>query len=147
MVFWNSKFLSSFIKVTVLCCWWDPTLVINANICNLRILEFVQVLIHWSWWTVFSHHQHSLYRSLTNQKWAGCPRRQMLKEAFPLTKGETKKNSLNLRSSFCLISPATNMIDSWDIISWKGGIHSFVWSTKTFLYDIRALRCKQIKMG
>ena len=29
----------------------------------------------------------------------------------------------------------------------KGGIHSFVWSTKTFLYDIREPRYKQIKMG
>ena len=34
-----------------------------------------------------------------------------------------------------------------DIIHWKGGIHSFVWSTKTFLYDIREPRYKQIKMG
>ena len=31
-------------------------------------------------------------------------------------KGESKKTSLNLRNSFCLISPATNMIDGWDII-------------------------------
>ena len=29
----------------------------------------------------------------------------------------------------------------------KGGIHSFAWSTKTFLYDIREPRYKQIKMG
>ena len=28
-----------------------------------------------------------------------------------------------------------------------GGIPSFVWSTKTFLYDIREPRYKQIKMG
>ena len=48
---------------------------------------------------------------------------------------------------FCLISLATNMLESWDIIHWKGGIHSFVWSTKTFLYDIREPRYKQIKMG
>ena len=63
-------------------------------------------------------------------------------------KGETKqKNSLNLCNSFCLISPATNMIDDWDIIHLKSEIHSYVWSTKTFLYDIRELRYKQIKMG
>ena len=42
-----------------------------------------------------------------------------------------------------LISPAINMLESWNIINWKGGMHSFVWSTKTFLYDIR----EQIKMG
>ena len=52
-----------------------------------------------------------------------------------------------MRRSFCLISLATNMLESWDIIHWKGGIHSFVWSTKTFLYDIREPRYKQIKMG
>ena len=49
--------------------------------------------------------------------------------------------------SFCLISLATNMQESWDIIHWKGGIHSFVWSTKTFLYDIREPRYMQIRMG
>ena len=48
---------------------------------------------------------------------------------------------------FCLISLATNMLEIWDIIYWKGGIPSFVWSTKTFLYDIREPRYKQIKMG
>ena len=48
--------------------------------------------------------------------------------------------------SFCLISLATNMLEGWDIINLKGGIHSFVLSTKTFLYDIRELRYKQIKM-
>ena len=60
-------------------------------------------------------------------------------------KGCTKKNSLNLRNSFCLISPATNMIDNWNIIHLKNEIHSSVWSTKTFLYDIRELffRAKQ----
>ena len=31
--------------------------------------------------------------------------------------------------------------------AWKGGIHSFVWSTQTFLYDIREPRYKEIKMG
>ena len=39
------------------------------------------------------------------------------------------------------------MLESWDITHWKGGIHSFFWITKTFLYDIRELRYKQIKMG
>ena len=29
----------------------------------------------------------------------------------------------------------------------KGEIHSSVWSTKTFLHDIRELRYKQIKIG
>ena len=48
--------------------------------------------------------------------------------------------------SFCSISLVTNMLEGWDIIHWKGGIYSFVWSTKTFLCDIREPRYKQIKM-
>ena len=62
-------------------------------------------------------------------------------------KGETKETSLNLRRSFGLTSLATNMLDGWDIILSKGEIHSSVGSTKTFPYDIRELRYKQIKMG
>ena len=51
--------------------------------------------------------------------------------------------SITKRSrSFCLISLATNMLEGLDIIHWKGGIHSFVWSTKTFLYDILEPRYK-----
>ena len=48
---------------------------------------------------------------------------------------------------FCLISPTINMLESWNAIHWKGGMQSFIWSTKTFLYDIREPRYKQIKMG
>ena len=44
---------------------------------------------------------------------------------------------------FCLISLATNILE----IHWKGGMHSFVWSTETFLYNIREPRYKQIKIG
>ena len=51
-----------------------------------------------------------------------------------------------MRRSFCLISLPTNMLEGWDITHWKGGIHSFVWSTKTFLYNIWGPRYKQIKM-
>ena len=42
--------------------------------------------------------------------------------------------------SFCLISLATNMLEDWDM-TWS------IWSTKTFLYDIRGPRYKEIKMG
>ena len=35
------------------------------------------------------------------------------------------------------------MLDSWDISHLKGGICSSVWSTKTFLHDIREPRYKQ----
>ena len=62
-------------------------------------------------------------------------------------KGGTKKTSLNSQHRFYLISLTKNMLEGWDIIHWKGGIHSFVWSTKTFLYDIWEPRYKQIKMG
>ena len=51
-----------------------------------------------------------------------------------------------MRHSYCLIALATNMLEGWDIIYWKGGIHSFILSTKTFLYDILEPRYKQIKM-
>ena len=61
-------------------------------------------------------------------------------------KGE-KKTSLNLRNSFCWISPATSIIDDWDIIHLKSEIHSYVWSTKTFLYGIRELSYIQNNIG
>ena len=62
-------------------------------------------------------------------------------------KGLPKKNLTKIGSSFCLIYLATNMLECYGIIHWKGGIHSFVWSTKTFLQDIQEPRYKQIKMG
>ena len=46
----------------------------------------------------------------------------------------------------CIISLATNMLEDWDIFCLKGGIHSSVWRTKTYLYNIRVPRYKQIKM-
>ena len=52
-----------------------------------------------------------------------------------------------MRRSFCLISLDTSILEGWDIMHWKVGIHGFIWSTKTFLYDIREPRYKQIKMG
>ena len=63
--------------------------------------------------------------------------------AYMILQGDHKK----LRRSFCLISPATNMLEGYDIFLLKGGIHSFIWSTKTFLYDMRELRYKQNKIG
>ena len=62
-------------------------------------------------------------------------------------KGESKKTSLNLHRSFCLISLVTNILEDWDIIHLKGEIHISVWSTKTFLYDIRELRYGQNNTG
>ena len=44
-------------------------------------------------------------------------------------------------------SPATNMLEGLDVLHLKGGIHSPIWSTKTFLYDIRELRYKPKNMG
>ena len=64
-----------------------------------------------------------------------------------VVKGGTKKTSLNSHHRFCLISLTKNILEGWDIIHLKGDIHSFVWSTKTFLYYIREPRYKQIKMG
>ena len=39
------------------------------------------------------------------------------------------------------------MPEGRDMIHLKGEIHSSVWSTKTFLYDIREPRYREIKMG
>ena len=39
------------------------------------------------------------------------------------------------------------MLDGWDISHLKGGICSSVWSTETFLHDIREPRYKQSNMG
>ena len=52
-----------------------------------------------------------------------------------------------MHSSFRVMFLATNMPEVWNIIHFKGKIHSSVWSTKTFLYDIRELRYKQNNMG
>ena len=49
--------------------------------------------------------------------------------------------------SFCFISPATNMLEGWYIFHFKDRIHSFLWSTKTFLNDIRKARYKQNNIG
>ena len=57
---------------------------------------------------------------------------------FNELKGGTKKTSLNSQHRFYLISLTKNMLEGWDIIHWKGGIHSFVLSTKTCMYDILA---------
>ena len=46
-----------------------------------------------------------------------------------------------------LISLAANLLDGWDISHLKGGICSSVWSTETFLHDIREPRYKQSNMG
>ena len=63
-------------------------------------------------------------------------------QGFRDVQGVKKK----MRRSFCLISLAKNMLEGWDIIQWKGGIHSFDWSIKTYLYDIQEPRYKKIKI-
>ena len=62
---------------------------------------------------------------------------------FPST-GCLKKK---VRVVFCSYLVENGRPLACDIIHWKGGIHSFVWSAKTFLYDIQGPRYKQIKMG
>ena len=41
----------------------------------------------------------------------------------------------------------TNRLEGLNIIHLKGGINSSIWSTKTYLYEIREPRYKQIKTG
>ena len=44
------------------------------------------------------------------------------------------------------LSPAINLLEGLDILHLKGGIHSPVYNTKTFLYDIMESRYKQNNM-
>ena len=60
-------------------------------------------------------------------------------------KGVPKKTSLNLRSSFCLISLSKNMLEGWDIIYLKGEIHCSIWNKKKILYNKRESIYKQTK--
>ena len=48
--------------------------------------------------------------------------------------------------SVCLISPATCILDGWNIFHLKGDIHSFVLSTISCLCDIREPRYDQNKL-
>ena len=59
----------------------------------------------------------------------------------------TKKKPNKNTPQFCVIFLATNVPEGWEIIHLKGEVHCSVWSTKTFLYDIREPRYKEIKMG
>ena len=79
---------------------------------------------------------------LRTEMYFGLP--DNLSKGFPKNiQGVQKKMS----RSFCLIPLAKNMLEGKDIINLKAGIHSFVWSTKTFLYNIWQSRYKQMKMG
>ena len=45
-----------------------------------------------------------------------------------------------------IICPAANMLDGWDFSHLRDGICSSVWSTKTYMCDIREPRYKEIKI-
>ena len=62
-------------------------------------------------------------------------------------KGECKKKLTKLAPQFLPTFFGFKHARRLDIIHMKNGIHSSIWSTKTFLYDIRAPRYKQFKMG
>ena len=62
-------------------------------------------------------------------------------------KGVEKKNHTFENNSNVTFSPTTKIIEGWYIFYIKGGTHSSVLSTKTSLYDIRAPRYKQTKIG
>ena len=57
-------------------------------------------------------------------------------------KGVENKNCTFENHSDETVSPAKNMLEGW-----KGGNHSSVWSTKTFLYFFREPKYKQNNMG
>ena len=52
----------------------------------------------------------------------------------------------NFTLGISVISPTINMLEGLDISHLKGEIHCSIWSTKTFLNDIRELRYKQNNM-
>ena len=62
------------------------------------------------------------------------------------TTGFSKNPHHKVLLGFSSIVLASNMLEGWYIFHSKGGIHSCVWSTKPFLYDIKEPRYKQIKM-
>ena len=74
-------------------------------------------------------------------------RYQQIKMGYQISKDLHTGETCVLKSDVCLFSLATNMLEDWDIFHLKSVIHSTVWSTKIFLYHIRKLRYKQIKMG
>ena len=49
----------------------------------------------------------------------------------------------NFTHGISIISLVINMLEDWGISHLKGGINSYVWNTKIFLYDIREQRYKQ----
>ena len=69
------------------------------------------------------------------------------RQAGVVKPGVIKGGPTKMYCTFCVIFLATNVPEGWDMIHLKGDVHSSVWSTKTFLYDIREPRYKQLKMG
>ena len=62
-------------------------------------------------------------------------------------KGVEKKKWTFKNHSNETVSPASNMLESCYIFHSKGGIHSCIWITKTFLYNIKELRYEQPNVG
>ena len=58
-----------------------------------------------------------------------------------------KKRNIRVLSSFCLICPATISLQSQAIFQMKGEINRYVFSTISFLSDIRELRYRQNNTG
>ena len=54
-----------------------------------------------------------------------------------------KKRNIRALCSFCLISPATISLQSYDIFQMKGDIHRYVLSKNSFLSDVGVLRYRQ----
>ena len=65
------------------------------------------------------------------------------KVIHPTSYRVSKKNALLW---FCLICLVRNILEAWSIFHLKGGIYRSIWSTKTFLYDIREPRYKRNNM-
>ena len=66
---------------------------------------------------------------------------------FSFLQGVPKKTHHKVLCSFCLITPATISLESWDISQMKGDIHRFIFSTISFLSDIGELRYRQNNTG
>ena len=119
------------------------------NVRNLQNFDFAPIF--------YEIHHMSYWMSLTaSHILESCRMGSFLQESFPFIDflhcflgvfcTFYKIASIWICHMVCFISLAINMLVGWDICHLKGGIHSSVLSTKTFLYNIRKLRCSQNKM-
>ena len=94
--------------------------------------------------TIMSSHLQRLFQILSL-----CMKDKIIKIEF-MVKGRHLTYRVfqkNFTLGISIIFPTINMPEGWDIPHLKGGIHSSIWSTKKFLYNIRKPIYKQNNKG